>query len=106
MSVVMLRLGRKGENSGDDAIRLLSKLFPTELGYERKLGALRGEFHISVTIEISGDMLDVCNLSTGVLKKGVSKGRMGQAKEMAISLSSLGVSVDKIPPRPRSVWQL
>ncbi len=69
MSVAVLRLGRKGENSGVDAIRLLSRLFSTELGYEKKLGALRDEFHIGVTKEISKDVLDVCNLSTGILNK-------------------------------------
>ncbi len=92
MSVVVMRLGRKGENSADDAIRLLSKLFSTELGYEKKLGTLQDEFHISVTKEINKEVLDVCNLSTGVLKKG----EMQKAKEMAISLNELGVSVDKI----------
>ncbi len=100
MSVVVLRLGRKGEDSGDDAIRLLSKLFSTELGYEKKLGALRDEFHIGVTEEISKEVLDVCNLSTGVLNKGISigetRGDLNRAKKTAYRLQKRGMSLTDI----------
>ena len=44
MTVVVMRLGHKGESSGDDAIRLLSKMFSTNLSYEDKLDALQNEF--------------------------------------------------------------
>ena len=44
MTVVVMRFGHKGESSGDDAIRLLSKMFSTNLSYEDKLDALQNEF--------------------------------------------------------------
>ncbi len=75
MTVVILRLGSKGESSADHAIRLLSKMFSTDLDYEKKLDALRDEFHISVTKKISREVLDVCNLSTGIYNKGIAQGR-------------------------------
>ena len=74
MTVVVLRLGAKGEGSGDDAIRLLSKMFSTSLSYEEKIGALRDEFRISVSREISEEVREVCNLSTGVYNKGYDSG--------------------------------
>ena len=46
MTVVVLRLGRKGESSEDNAVRLLSKMFSTNLSYEDKLDALKNEFKI------------------------------------------------------------
>lgn len=100
MTVVVFRLGVKGEKSGDNAIRLLSKMFSIDRTYEEKIAALSDEFKISVTKEMSKEVLSVCNLSTGVYNKGmeagVSVGEMKKAKEMALSLASMGISVEKI----------
>lgn len=100
MTVVVFRLGVKGEKSGDNAIRLLSKMFSIDRTYEEKIAALSDEFKISVTKEMSKEVLSVCNLSTGVYNKGmeagVSVGEMKKAKEMALSLASMGISAEKI----------
>ena len=74
ITVVVLRLGAKGEKSGDDAIRLLSKLFSVERTYGEKIAALSDEFKISVTKEMGREVLNVCNLSTGVYNKGYDSG--------------------------------
>ena len=92
MTVVVLRLGRKGENSGDNAIRLLSKMFSTNLSYEDKLDALQNEFKISVSREMSEEVQNVCNLSMGVLNKG----EMKKAKAMAYRLWKKGMSCEEI----------
>ena len=100
MRVVVLRLGRHGEKSGDNAIRLLSKMFSVERTYEEKLMALTDEFQISVTKEISREVLNMCNLSTGVYNKGVTEGRMEQARETAYELyDEDGFSPEKIAKR-------
>ena len=96
MTVVVMRLGRKGENSGDDAIRLLSKMFSTNLSYEDKLDALQNEFKISVSREISEEVQSMCNLSAGVYNKGFSAGERKQAKETVYKLQDLGLPIDKI----------
>ena len=100
MDVVVLRLGRKGEDSGDDAIRLLSRMFSLNLAYEEKLETLQKEFRISVTKEISREVLEVCNLSTGVYNKGydsgVEAGRMNYARETAYELQSEGMPLEKM----------
>ena len=116
MRVVVLRLGRHGEKSGDNAIRLLSKMFSVERTYEEKLMALTDEFQISVTKGISREVLNMCNLSTGVYNKGVAvglqagrqagrqegmqEGRMEQARETAYELyDEDGFSPEKIAKR-------
>ncbi len=112
MTVVVLRLGRKGEKSGDNAIRLLSKMFSMDLSYEEKINTLQNEFRISVSREMSEEVLSVCNLSTGVYSKGydsgygsgygsgydsgLSAGKMAQAKETAYELHDMGLSNEKI----------
>lgn len=96
MTVVVLRLGSKGENSGDNAIRLLSKMFSMNLSYEEKLDTLQNEFKISVSREMSEEVLNVCNLSTGVYNKGLSVGRMEQARETAYRLNDKGMPIDEI----------
>ena len=96
MTVVVLRLGSKGVGSGDNAIRLLSKLFSTELSYEDKLDTLENEFKISVSKEMGEEVQGMCNLSKGVYNKGVSAGEMKKAKEAAYKLQDMGLSVEKI----------
>ena len=80
MQVIVMRLGSGGENSEDDAIRLLSKLFSDERSAEDKKRVLSEEFHIDVTRELSQEVSRMCNLSTGILEKGIEtgieKGRM------------------------------
>ena len=92
MTVVVLRLGRKGEESEDNAIRLLSKMFSMDLSYEDKLDALRNEFKISVSREMSEEVQSVCNLSMGILNKG----EMKKAKETAYELRDMGLPDEKI----------
>ena len=104
MTVVVLRLGSKGKDSGDNAIRLLSKMFSTDLDYNEKLDALENEFQISTSREISEEVQEVCNLSTGVFNKaynkgydsGLSAGEMRKARKMAYKLHDTGMSTEEI----------
>lgn len=104
MAVVVMRLGNRGEKSGDNAIRLLSKMFSMELSYEEKMDALQNEFKISVSREMSEEVQNVCNLSTGVYNKGydsgygsgISAGEMKKAKETVYELHDMGMPDEKI----------
>ena len=104
MTVVVLRLGNKGVNSGDNAIRLLSKMFSTDLDYKEKLDALENEFQISASREISEEVQEVCNLSTGVFNKaynkgydsGISAGMMKQKRDTTYELYDMGMSGEQI----------
>ncbi len=75
MRVIVMRLGARGENSEDDAIRLLSKIFSVERTAEDKKVVLSEEFHIDVTEKISQEVSRMCNLSTGILDRGRAEGR-------------------------------
>ncbi len=75
MTIVVMRLGPKGEDSADDAIRLLSKVFSTERSPADKKTVLAEEFHIEVTEKLNREVDSMCNLSTGVYNKGVREGR-------------------------------
>lgn len=84
MKIVVMRLGPKGENSGDDAIRLLSKLFTPNRTAEEKKKVLTEEFGISMTREVEQEVEEMCNLSMGVLERGYQQGMaQGMVEGMA-----------------------
>lgn len=90
MRVIVMRLGAYGEDSEDDAIRLLSMVFSSERSPEYKKMVLSEEFQINVTEEISQEVRQMCNLSTGILEKGIEKGRAeGRAEGMMETLFNL-----------------
>ncbi len=109
MRVIVMRLGSDGENSEDDAVRLLSKMFSTERSAQEKKAALSEEFHINVTEEISQEVSFMCNLSTGILEKGIEKGiekgmekgkmktLFGLVKEGLITISAAAKHADMEP---------
>ena len=94
MTVVVMRLGNKGESSEDNAIRLLSKMFSMHLKYEEKIDMLENEFKISMSKEIDREVWEVCNLSEGVYNRGYDKGYdtgygSGYDKGLIVNLISL-----------------
>ena len=100
MTVVVLRLGNKGEDSEDNAIRLLSRLFSMNLSYEEKIDTLENVFKIGVSREMDEEVQNVCNLSTGVYHKGYDSGllagEMKKAQETAYKLQDKGMSIAEI----------
>ncbi len=71
---MVMRLGAEGENSEDDAIRLLSSMFSPRHSAEDKKKLLSEEFHINVTEEMGQEVSQMCNLSTGIFESGMEKG--------------------------------
>ena len=74
MRIIVMRLGAEGENSEDDAIRLLSSMFSPRHSAEDKKKLLSEKFHINVTEEIGQEVSQMCNLSTGIFESGMEKG--------------------------------
>ena len=74
MRIIVMRLGAEGENSEDDAIRLLSSMFSPRHSAEDKKKLLSEEFHINVTEKIGQEVSQMCNLSTGIFESGMEKG--------------------------------
>ncbi len=79
---------------------MMSKVFSMNLSYKEKMDTLQNEFKISVSREISEEVLSVCNLSTGVFRKGydsgISAGEMRKARETAYELQDMGLAAEKI----------
>lgn len=75
-------------------------MFSVDRTYEEKIVALSDEFKISVTKEMSKEVLNVCNLSTSVYNKGmeagVAQGEMKAKRETAFELADMGLPVEKI----------
>lgn len=74
--VIVMRLGDYGENSEDDAIRLLSKVFSGKRSAEEKKAVLSEEFQIDVTEKIDQEVGVMCNLSDGLIEKGEERGML------------------------------
>lgn len=89
--VIVMRLGAEGEHSEDDAIRLLSSMFSPTRTAEDKKKILSEEFHISVTEEINREVRRMCNLSAGILEKGIELGIEKGTLETLFALVKQGI---------------
>ena len=72
--VVILRLGKEGERSQDDAIRLLSYIFSEKKTPEEKKTILSKEFQIAMTETIKEEVEEMCNLSAGIMERSIRRG--------------------------------
>lgn len=57
---------------------------------------LQNAFKINVSREMSEEMLDLCNLNTGVYNKGISGCEMKKARTMAYKLQDKGMVREEI----------
>ena len=91
MRVIVMRLGSHGNKSEDNAIRLLSKIFSPDLTAEEKKKALSDEFHIDITTAIDEEVDRMCNLSTGILERGIERGMEKGMMETLFGLVKDGI---------------
>ena len=74
MAVVMVCLGDEDAACSSGLLRFLKVLFSTEKSAEEKKEILHREFGIGEMQELEGAVEDMCNLSQGVLRKGMERG--------------------------------
>ena len=95
MRVIVMRLGSQGEESEDDAIRLLSKVFSENITADDKKRVLSEEFNIAVTDSMEQEVERMCNLSDGLeercMARGFAKGRAAGTMETLFSLVKKGL---------------
>lgn len=60
------------------------------------MNILESEYGIDVKPDFRKELDTMCNLSQGVYERGIEKGKLENAKAMAISLHESGVSEDLI----------
>lgn len=88
LSIIMLCLGGPDGANYDGVLRLLDVLLGSETSAAEKRQILQDEYEIPMTQSIEQEVSVVCNLSKGVLEKGIAKGMAqgmaeGQAKGRA-----------------------
>lgn len=88
LSIIMLCLGGPDGANYDGVLRMLDVLLGSETSAAEKRQILQDEYDIAMTQSIEQEVSVVCNLSKGVLEKGIAKGMAqgmaeGQAKGRA-----------------------
>lgn len=87
MAAVMVCLGKPGSEKEDGALKLLDVLLSTETGVHEKQRILQEDFAIQMTQTLERKVSVMCNLSKGVMEKGLAEG-LAKGMEQGI-LSSI-----------------
>lgn len=74
LTAVMIGLGGEESEQYDGVLKLLSVLLSSEKAAEEKKKVLSEEFDITMTESIEGGLEEMCNLSKGVVEKGIAIG--------------------------------
>ena len=97
LSVVMLCLGRPEGENYQGVLKMLDVLFSNETSVTDKKKILEDEYDIPMTQKLDEEVSSMCNLSEGVMRKGVAKGRAegiakGRAEGMAKGMAERTLS--------------
>jgi len=108
LSVIMICLGGPDDDNYNGILRMLDVLLSDENSETEKRKILQEDYDIQMTQTISKEMSDMCNLSKGVMEKGIAKGLAeglvkGHAEGLAEGILSsikrivknMGVSVEQ-----------
>ena len=74
MSVVMICLGEPGTKDYAGLLKFLEVLFSTERTADEKKEILESDFEVPMTETFESEVREMCNLSEGVMEKGIEKG--------------------------------
>ncbi|MBR3623319.1 MAG: hypothetical protein IKN43_08240 [Selenomonadaceae bacterium] len=88
INTVIINLGSLARES-NDVLRLLSVLLSTEIEPKEKKQILEYNFKIPMTVEMTEEATAMCNLSDGIEKKGVEKGKSEVILELLHANQSL-----------------
>ena len=76
--------------------RLLSTLLSMELSATEKIGILEKEYSIAVDDRIREDVNIMCNLSQGIMEKGIAQGRAESEIEFIVNMYENGFPLEQI----------
>jgi len=74
LSVIMVCLGGPDDENYDGLLRTLDVLLSNENNEAEKRKVLQDDYGIKMTQNMAKDLSDMCNLSKGVMEKGIAKG--------------------------------
>ena len=89
LSIVMLCLGGPDGKNYDGVLRMLDVLLSNETGEAEKRKILQDDYDIQMTRTMEQEVSVMCNLSKGVMEKGIAKGRAeGRAEGVAKGMTN------------------
>ena len=119
LSIIMLCLGGPDGANYDGVLRMLDVLLSNETSETEKRKILQDDYDIQMTQAMEKEVSVMCNLSKGVMEKGMAKGRAeGVAENTLLSIrnlmETLGLTIEqamaalKVPEtdRPKYAKQL
>ena len=86
MSAVMIRLGDENDANYSGLLKFLEVLLSAEKTAAEKKSILQTEFDLPLTQEIESEVQTMCNVSQGVLEKGIIQGRSLGRDERTLEL--------------------
>ena len=90
LSIVMLCLGGPDSENYDGVLRMLDVLLSHETSEAEKRRILQDDYDIQMTRTMESEVSVMCNLSKGVMEKGIAKGmEKGMEKGILTSIRSL-----------------
>ena len=90
LSIVMLCLGGPDGENYDGVLRMLDVLLSNETSEAEKRRILQDDYDIQMTRTMESEVSVMCNLSKGVMEKGIAKGmEKGMEKGILTSIRSL-----------------
>ena len=90
LSIVMLCLGGPDGENYDGVLRMLDVLLSNETSEAEKRRILQDDYDIQMTRTMESEVAVMCNLSKGVMEKGIAKGmEKGMEKGILTSIRSL-----------------
>lgn len=96
LSVIMLCLGGADEENYNGVLKLLDILLSSEAGEAEKKRILQDDFNIPMTQTLETEVQVMCNLSQGVLEKGMEKGKAeGLLSAIKNLMANTGWSLEK-----------
>lgn len=96
LSVIMLCLGGSDGENYDGVLRMLDVLLGSETSEAEKRKILQDEYDIRMTQAMEKEVSVMCNLSKGVMEKGVAKGRLEEKHILIRNAFKMGLSVETI----------
>ena len=99
LSIIMLCLGGPDGENYDGVLRMLDVLLSNETSEAEKRKILQDDYDIQMTQIMEREVSVMCNLSKGVMEKGLAKGRAEGVAENTLTsiknlMETLGLSLE------------
>jgi len=96
LTVVMIYLGQPVSETKSAVLKLLNTLLAIEVNSANKLEFLENEFGIMRSQKLESEVGLMCNLSIGVERRGIEKGELSKAIEIAKNFLQMKFSVEDV----------